>query len=115
MFQPTSSYFQTSVSGTCKNRFFLGVISSDSSAVPVNTWYHVAYRLSGTIGTIYVNGNQTDTQSGMTPPTGQVFSSATFGISTYGNLTGDEIMLFNRALSLAEIQTIYSSFGTFFV
>jgi len=77
------------------------------------TWYHIAVTFDGTAYRIYVNGAQ---EGGATPSTYSILDNAEAVM--FGNLPGlssgfdgliDEVELFNRALSQAEIQALYDA------
>jgi hypothetical protein len=76
-------------------------------ALPVNTWTHLAATYDGTIVRLYRNGVQVTTGN---VPGALTTSNAvlTIGYNFYGErFTGllDEVRIYNRALSAAEIQT----------
>ena len=78
----------------------------------LNTWYHVAGVYNATTGTldIYVNGVLDDGTLRGTIPTGQVNQTVNVNIGRrtggfYFNGIIDEVRIYNRALSQAEIQT----------
>jgi concanavalin A-like lectin/glucanase superfamily protein len=82
-----------------------------------NTWFHFAFTLSAGTSTLYVNGSSAavDSSLAVNTPSGAVF------IGAYPNppdgtpegLTGDvdELSIYSRALTGAEIQAIYSAGG----
>jgi hypothetical protein len=84
----------------------------DKSTVPLNTWYHVAYRLKDRTGSIYVNGKLSETMTGLSPPANAVHQNVTFGFEPNGHLVTDEIKFYNRALSVTEIQASYKNQDT---
>ena len=119
----TGTYYinppQTSASGTINGRYI----------IPIDTWVHTTYSCTvssngaGTAGTqthsLYINGllNNTTTNAlqvaGM--PTilyinGFPVTAATTGMES-NNTKIDDLYYFNRLLTAAEIQTIYSTFG----
>ena len=82
----------------------------------LNTWYHLAYVVTPTGYTIYVNGNQVG--SGSYAQNTPVFSDANHAIAigAYEVRGGeyffgliDEVRIYNRALSAAEISAIYNA------
>jgi hypothetical protein len=81
-------------------------------SVPVNTWTHLAFVASGSTTTLYVNGVEKGTISA-TIPLGRKTMGVTLvtgtGYVDYLEGSLDEVMLFNKALSAAQIQSIYSS------
>ncbi len=87
-------------------------VGTTNGALPLNTWKHVAAVRNGTVTQIYINGvlNATGT-SGTTTPVysfpariGTMFFNA-FSPPPYNGLNGkmDELRIYNRALSAAEI------------
>jgi GH25 family lysozyme M1 (1,4-beta-N-acetylmuramidase) len=85
---------------------------SPAYSVPLNTWTHLAFVASGSTTTLYVNGVEEGTISAAIP-----LGRKTMGV-TYVTGTGyvdymegsmDQVMLFNKALSAAQIQSIYNS------
>lgn len=75
-----------------------------------NSWTHVAVTLSGTTATTYING--TVDASGTTGIPTSSYNTPTIGasITPYYFLNGamDDVRVYNRALSAAEIQTLYA-------
>ena len=86
-----------------------------TSALPTGQWTHLAVTLSGTTGTLYVNGKAAATNTAMTlnPAALGAVSNLWIGKSQYADplLNGmvDEFQVFNRALSQAEITSLQSS------
>ena len=110
---------QTAASGTINGRYIS----------PINTWVHYTYSCTvssngvGTAGTqthsIYINGLLNNTASNaiqvagvptMVYLNGYPVTAATTGPES-NNTAIDDVYLFNRLLTPAEIQTIYTSFG----
>jgi len=92
-----------------------------STFINSNTWYHIAYTIDPTANRqhIYVNGvNYNAGDSHETSDLGLcydnsplIFGGTKFRDDTFGNFfdgSMDEVTLYNRALSLSEIQTIYA-------
>ena len=83
---------------------------STPSLIQLNTWYHVAFVLMGTVGYIYVNGNLAINGNQYVPK--NVTRSSNFiGKSNYGNpnakATYDDLRIYAGALSAAQILTDY--------
>ncbi len=76
-------------------------------------WYHVAVRLSGTTGAIYVNGASLGDRAGILVPRNLTRRYNYIGGNPsvgqgYANADFDEIRIYNRALSASEIAADYS-------
>jgi hypothetical protein len=82
--------------------------------LPLNTWSHVAVTLSGTTGTLYLNGNPVATNPNMTVHPSSLGSTNQnwIGRSQYPdpflNATVDDFNIYSRALSPAEVATLAS-------
>lgn len=96
-----------------------GISSSESAkssySIPLNQWHHVCGEVNGS-NQMLVYHNGTDvTQSAVTATlTWQNFTDfQAIGVlrstSDVSNMTVDEVMVFNRSLSLEEIQSLYNS------
>jgi hypothetical protein len=78
----------------------------------LNTWSHVAVTLSGTTGTLYLNGTAVATSANMTlhPSSLGTTNQNYIGKSQYPdpmlNGTVDDFNIYNRALSASEIATL---------
>jgi DUF1680 family protein len=85
-----------------------------SSALATGTWVHVAVTLSGSTGTLYVNGVSVGTNTGMTLKPSSLGSTSRnyIGRSQYSDpyLNGliDDFRIYPRALSASEIQMLIS-------
>ena len=87
----------------------LGGVSAHQD-LPLNTWTHLAGTFDGTTFRIYINGTLAGTAAGTLGPT----TTASLRIGTSGTCAGfggliDEVHLFNRALTEAEIQSIVNA------
>ncbi len=80
--------------------------------LPLNTWSHVAVTLSGTTGTLYLNGNPVATNPNMTlhpsslGNTNQNYLGKSQWPDPLLNATIDDFNLYNRALSATEIAAL---------
>lgn len=91
-----------------------GWVESPAASINPDQWYHVAGVYDGSVISLYVNGVSVGTP---TPSEGSIaFSNSALNIGhdtshTERHYNGliDEVHLFNRALSPAEIQEIYSA------
>nr|WP_233566894.1 LamG-like jellyroll fold domain-containing protein [Cohnella endophytica] len=89
---------------------------STSTAFPTGVWKHVAVTLSGTTGTLYVDGVQVATNASMTlKPSSLGNTNLNYlGRSQYSGdayLNGglDDFRIYNRALSATEISALFNS------
>ena len=78
----------------------------------IGVWAHLAITLSGTSGTLYFNNVQ-QAQSTQIVPRGNLRPSSFIGYSRYGgdallNSYLDDLRLFSRALSTAELTGVYN-------
>ena len=86
--------------------------ATGGSTLPLNTWTHVAVTRSGSAITIFVNGNQvgTGTASGnINVTTGPLRIGGNTIWSEWFQGLIDEVRVYNRGLSLAEIQSVMNS------
>jgi len=80
--------------------------------LPLNTWSHVAVTLSGTTGTLYLNGTAVASSANMTLKpsalgnTNQNWIGRSQYPDPYLNATVDDFNIYNRALSGAEIAAL---------
>ncbi len=83
-----------------------------NTQLPLNTWSHLAVTLSGTTGTLYVNGKPVATNNNMTvnPSKLPVTTQDWIGRSEFGdpylNATVDDFAVYSRALSASEIAAL---------
>ena len=82
---------------------------SSSTQLPVNTWTHLAVTLSGTTGTLYVNGNPVASNPNMTlhPSNLGITNQNWIGRSQFSDpflrASVDEFQVYGHALSAAEV------------
>ena len=94
-------------------RFYLpGIGTIDSTPNPFETgkWYHVVGTYDGSYMKIYINSNEVrSVYSGnsLTPTTHNLFIGRNNGVDYPFNGTIDEVRIYNRALSEAEIKALY--------
>ncbi len=85
---------------------------SDPAPLPTNTWFHYAYTLAGGVSTLYVNGSAVASSNVLpvaTPTYSQAYIGGTPGYSEWLNGAVDEVSVYSRALSSAEIGAIYAA------
>ncbi len=87
-------------------------VASNTGALTLDTWYHVAATFDGATLLCYVNGVQSGStafsgtinmSTGLVPRIGRL-ADTTWGQTRYWNGMIDEVRVWNRALSQAEIQ-----------
>jgi fibronectin type 3 domain-containing protein len=120
----TNYMFLSPVSGTNTVRYAIKVNGgaeqqiNSTSPLPANEWHHVAVTLSGSAGTLYIDGVAagTNTNMGNKPSalgtTNQNYiGKSQFGSDAYLNSIVDEFRIYNRALTATELKTVYREFA----
>jgi hypothetical protein len=84
---------------------------SATTALPLNSWSHIAVTLNGTTGTLYVNGNVAATGTISLHPSNLGNTANNWiGRSQYAdpflNATVDDFQIYNSALTQAQVQTL---------
>lgn len=86
---------------------------SSISSWQANTWYHIVGTISadGSAKVLYVNGVEENLTTGLSARGGTLSTEATIGVldnlTEYFNGAIDDVRVYNRALSPAEIQQLY--------
>ena len=88
---------------------------NDTTTLPLNTWSLVTVTLSGTTGTLYVNGQPVATNTNMTLNPSSLgdtnqnwIGRSQFGADPYLNGAVDDFNVYDRALSASEVSTLAS-------
>jgi hypothetical protein len=87
-------------------------LNAPSGQLPLNTWTHLAVTLSGTTGTLYINGNPVATNTNMTLNPSSLGNTTNnwIGKSQFGdpnlNAAVDDFNIYSRALSASEVATL---------
>jgi hypothetical protein len=97
-------------------------IISTTTIVPSGTWYHLAFVYSGTTASFYINGTLSTSIStflaSSTINTTRLYNNIGRNPSgSFANAQLDEIKLYNRGLSAAQVLVDYATVGissTFF-
>jgi VCBS repeat-containing protein len=101
----------SSQGSTTGSNWNVGIASSQS--ISLGTWYQVAFVIDGSnLHSFYLNGQSQGTQQLASQLMSHAGTPFLLGISTGGfplNGAVDEVMIFNRALSAAEIERIYNA------
>lgn len=95
------------------------IILTSIATINTGTWYHLTYLRTGTTGnwtaTLYINGVLDSSVVTTINPNGVVYATQIGGYNTFANniFSGliDDIRLYNRPLSLGEIQQIAAGNG----
>lgn len=119
----TTDYMFLALSAGHAPRFAISVTSyyneqqlNAPNPLPVGEWSHLAVTLSGTTGTLYVNGAAVATNTAMTlnpsglPATTQNYiGRSQWAPDPYLNSCVDEFQIYDRALSAAEVASLQTS------
>ncbi len=87
-------------------------LNAPGGQLPLNTWSHLAVTLSGTTGTLYINGNPVATNTNMTLNPSSLGNTTNnwIGKSQFGdpnlNASVDDFNIYSRALSASEIASL---------
>jgi hypothetical protein len=94
-----------------------------TTAPSLNTWFHVAWTWDGTTHSLYINGTVVNTSTATPAQTGTYITFIANGYpnttntgasgptNETGNASIDDWRLYSRALTAAEVQTIYNLNG----
>ena len=91
-----------------------GIVTLDQP-VPINQWYHVTATWNGTVGELYIDGTEQTVNTYTDTLTASIITTAPFQIGVRNNAgywfngSIDEVMIYNRTLSAAEISQIYKN------
>src|SRR5262249_37432306 len=90
---------------------------NDTTPIVTNTWYHVAMTYDGSYLRLYVNGQATSYAAATGPITNSnetpiIVASVNYSlINWYFPGLIDEVSVYNRSVSLSEIQSTYNAAG----
>jgi hypothetical protein len=88
-----------------------------SFTATLNTWFHMAWTVSGSLTQVYANGVQVLTNGAAYAPNAVNRTQCYFGKSNFAdgiaNADFDEIKLYNRALSQTEVQNDFNNIQSF--
>jgi len=118
----TSTYmFLTPNAGNMKLRFSITTGGSgqeeqiSAPALPTSSWQHVVVTLAANTGTVYVNGVQAGQNTNMTLNVASLGNTrqnwlgrSEYSVDPYLNGQCDNFRIYNRALSAADVQTLYA-------
>jgi autotransporter-associated beta strand protein len=120
----TNYMFLSPVSGTNTVRYAIKVNGgaeqqiNSTSPLPANEWHHVAVTLSGAVGTLYIDGVAAGTNNNMgNKPSAlgitnqNYIGKSQFSADAYLNSIVDEFRIYNRALTAAELKTVYTGYA----
>jgi Concanavalin A-like lectin/glucanases superfamily len=82
-----------------------------STPVSANAWHHIVYSFDGTSERFYVDGQAAGVHATTLPVWNQPFRLGSFDAGPHYKLNGvlDEVALYGRALSAAEVQAHYAN------
>jgi autotransporter-associated beta strand protein len=120
----TNYMFLTPLSGNNTIRYAIKVNGgteqqlNSSLSLGTGEWRHVAITLSGTAGTLYIDGVAAGTNNNMSfKPSGlgitdkNYIGRSQFSADPYLNAAVDEFKIYNRGLSAAEIKNLYAQYA----
>jgi hypothetical protein len=95
--------------------YYVYIVTPNGSAPP-GSWYHVAWVYQNKNATIYINGELKGSGYFNSDPSGAADKNVTIGVRSYGsakenyfNGTLDDVRIYNKVLSAAEIEEIYQN------
>jgi len=120
----TNYMFLSPVSGTNTVRYAIKVNGgteqqiNSTGPLPAGEWHHVAVTLSGTVGTLYIDGvaagtnnNMGNKPSALGTTNQNYIGKSQFTADAYLNSIVDEFRIYNRALTAAELKTVYTGYA----
>ena len=101
---------RTSGNNSFFNYWWANDLLGNSSLSPVTQWFNVAAKFDGTTRSLWVNGAQISSDT----PTGHNVTTSALGIAVtnnteYLNAKIGQVLIYNRALTTAEIQQNYTA------
>jgi len=84
-------------------------LNSDTGAIIANIWQHIAFSYKNNSAILFLNGNPIVSNMTVSGSINDTTSSFTIGTATtdYFNGSIDEVAIYNRSLSAAEVMTLY--------
>ncbi|TAN34011.1 LamG domain-containing protein [Patescibacteria group bacterium] len=89
-----------------------GIDVTGTTTLNANTWYHVAAVRNGDNAYVYVNGAQDGTASGLAARNAASSKNLQIGVENGGSYfpgSLDDVRVYNRALSAAEVKQLYQA------
>jgi hypothetical protein len=87
----------------------------NATSLPTGTWQHVAVTLAGGVGSLYVQGAEVAQNTAVTLSPNNLGSTtrnwlgrSEFSVDPYFNGQLDNVRIYSRGLSAAEVQTLYA-------
>jgi hypothetical protein len=107
----SANQFRVTTTGYLEVAKWGGGVVCTATTLPLSatTWYHCAFTYDGTNSALYVNGVACTLTGVTTPQTGtpSIVRVGSWGSGEYFNGQIDDVRIYNRALTQAEITQVY--------